>query len=166
HGAGEARGHVAQVVGRPVAGKRYRGSLPGGSDTEFGRLIHRSCRLQCPGARLSSRTPMGDVTLTDVAHRPNVLRRRLFRRHHWRLSTQERVPMAKLGLFLVKAGAQHEPRPLAGSEERVAPGWRVSLTRQYEIAGKSGARYRYTPLEESRFLPPAGANFVIAKMTK
>ena len=74
--------------------------------------------------------------------------------------------MAKLGLFLVKAGAQHEPRPLAGSEERVAPGWRVSLTRQYEIAGKSGARYRYTPLEESRFLPPAGANFVIAKMTK
>jgi hypothetical protein len=74
--------------------------------------------------------------------------------------------MAKLGLFLVKAGAQHDPRPLAGPEERVAPGWRVSLTRQYEIAGKSGARYRYTPLEESRFLPPAGANFVIAKMTK
>jgi uncharacterized protein related to proFAR isomerase len=40
------------------------------------------------------------------------------------------------------------------------------LTRQYEIAGKSGARYRYTPLEEARFLPPAGANYVIAKMTK
>ena len=74
--------------------------------------------------------------------------------------------MAKLGLFLVKAGAQHDPRPPAGPEDRVVPGWRVSLTRQYEIAGKSGARYRYTPLEESRFLPPAGANFVIAKMTK
>ena len=38
------------------------------------------------------------------------------------------------------------------------------MTRQYEIAGKSGARYRYTPLEEERFLPPAGANFVIAKL--
>ncbi len=74
--------------------------------------------------------------------------------------------MAKLGLFLVKAGSQHESRPVAGPEDRVAPGWRVALTRQYEIAGKSGARYRYTPLEEARFLPPAGANFVIAKMTK
>lgn len=40
------------------------------------------------------------------------------------------------------------------------------MTRQYEIAGKSGARYRYTPLEEDRFLPPAGANFVIARLTK
>jgi hypothetical protein len=74
--------------------------------------------------------------------------------------------MAKLGLFLVKAGGQHDSRPVGGAEDRVAPGWRVSLTRQYEIAGKSGARYRYTPLEEARFLPPAGANFVIAKMSK
>jgi hypothetical protein len=40
------------------------------------------------------------------------------------------------------------------------------LTRQYEIAGKSGARYRYTPLEEDRFLPPAGANYIIARVTK
>jgi hypothetical protein len=40
------------------------------------------------------------------------------------------------------------------------------LTRPYELAGKSGARYRYTSLEEERFLPPAGANFVIAKMSK
>jgi len=40
------------------------------------------------------------------------------------------------------------------------------LTRQYELAGKSGARYRYTPLEEDRFLPPAGANYVIARLTK
>ena len=40
------------------------------------------------------------------------------------------------------------------------------MTRQFEIAGKSGARYRYTPLEQERFLPPAGANFVIAKVTK
>lgn len=74
--------------------------------------------------------------------------------------------MAKLGLFLVKAGAQHESRPVAGAEDRVALGWRVPLTRPYEIAGKSGARYRYTSLEEERFLPPAGANFVIAKMSK
>ncbi|MDB5427499.1 MAG: hypothetical protein JWR47_1510 [Phenylobacterium sp.] len=74
--------------------------------------------------------------------------------------------MAKLGLFLVKPGAQHESRPGGGAEDRVALGWRVSLTRQYELAGKSGARYRYTPLEEARFLPPAGANFVIAKMSK
>lgn len=43
---------------------------------------------------------------------------------------------------------------------------KLLLTRPYEIAGKSGARYRYTPLEEDRFLPPAGANFVIARITK
>jgi hypothetical protein len=40
------------------------------------------------------------------------------------------------------------------------------LSRQFEIAGKSGARYRYTAFEEDRFLPPAGANFVIARLTK
>lgn len=39
------------------------------------------------------------------------------------------------------------------------------MTRQFELAGKSGARYRYTPLEEERFLPPAGANYVIAQVT-
>jgi uncharacterized protein related to proFAR isomerase len=40
------------------------------------------------------------------------------------------------------------------------------LTRQIELAGKSGARYRYTPIDENRFLPPAGANYVIARVTK
>jgi hypothetical protein len=40
------------------------------------------------------------------------------------------------------------------------------LTRPIELAGLSGARYRYTPIEEERFLPPAGANFVIAELTK
>ncbi|RAK60975.1 hypothetical protein DJ021_14745 [Phenylobacterium hankyongense] len=39
------------------------------------------------------------------------------------------------------------------------------MSRQIELAGKSGARYRYTPLEEERFLPPAGANYVIAEVT-
>jgi hypothetical protein len=39
------------------------------------------------------------------------------------------------------------------------------LSRQIEFAGKSGARYRYTTLDEDRFLPPAGANFVIAQAT-
>jgi len=39
------------------------------------------------------------------------------------------------------------------------------LSRQIEFAGKSGARYRYTPLEEDRFVPPAGANYVIAELT-
>lgn len=39
------------------------------------------------------------------------------------------------------------------------------MSRQIEIAGKSGARYRYTPLEEDRFVPPAGANYVIAELT-
>ena len=43
--------------------------------------------------------------------------------------------------------------------------WRVGLTRQIELAGKSGARYRYTSIDEDRFLPPAGANFVIAEVT-
>lgn len=41
----------------------------------------------------------------------------------------------------------------------------MRLTRQIEIAGKSGARYRYTSLDEDRFLPPAGANYVIAELT-
>ena len=40
------------------------------------------------------------------------------------------------------------------------------MTRPIELAGKSGARYRYTPLEEERFLPPAGANYVIAELTR
>ena len=39
------------------------------------------------------------------------------------------------------------------------------MSKQIELSGKSGARYRYTPLEEARFLPPAGANFVIAELT-
>jgi uncharacterized protein related to proFAR isomerase len=39
-----------------------------------------------------------------------------------------------------------------------------SLSRQIDFAGKSGARYRYTPLEEDRYAPPAGANFVIAEL--
>src|ERR1700740_2638347 len=41
----------------------------------------------------------------------------------------------------------------------------MELNRQIEFAGKSGARYRYTPLEEDRYAPPAGANFVIAELS-
>ena len=74
--------------------------------------------------------------------------------------------MAKLGPFLVKPAGQHDPGAGRVAESRVLPGWRVSLSRQYEIAGKSGARYRYTSFEEDRFLPPAGANYVIAQITK
>lgn len=40
-----------------------------------------------------------------------------------------------------------------------------AVSRQFELAGKSGARYRYAALPEERFMPPAGANFVIAKVT-
>ncbi|CAN7369046.1 hypothetical protein LJR219_002189 [Phenylobacterium sp. LjRoot219] len=39
------------------------------------------------------------------------------------------------------------------------------MSRQIEFAGKSGARYRYTPLDEGRFVPPAGANYIIAELT-
>lgn len=39
------------------------------------------------------------------------------------------------------------------------------MSRQIELAGKSGARYRYTGLEEERFIAPAGANYVIAEVT-
>ncbi len=38
------------------------------------------------------------------------------------------------------------------------------MTRQIDLAGASGARYRYTPIDENRFLPPAGANYVIAEI--
>lgn len=39
------------------------------------------------------------------------------------------------------------------------------MPRQIDFAGKSGTVYRYTFLEEDRALPPAGANYVIAKVT-
>jgi len=39
------------------------------------------------------------------------------------------------------------------------------LARQIDFAGKSGAVYRYNSLEEGRFLPPVGANYVIARIT-
>ena len=39
------------------------------------------------------------------------------------------------------------------------------MTRQIEFAGKSGNMYRYVTLEEERYLPPAGANYVIARIT-
>jgi len=78
--------------------------------------------------------------------------------------------MVKLSPFLVKPGEKSESRPPAASlgraDDRSIQGWRVSLSRQFELAGKSGARYRYIAFEEDRFLPPAGANFVIAKLTK
>ena len=40
------------------------------------------------------------------------------------------------------------------------------MSRQIDFAGASGARYRYIPMDESRFLPPAGANYVIAELTE
>jgi hypothetical protein len=40
------------------------------------------------------------------------------------------------------------------------------VTRQIDLAGASGARYRYNPIDENRFLPPAGANYVIAELTE
>jgi hypothetical protein len=42
----------------------------------------------------------------------------------------------------------------------------LNVSRQIDLAGASGARYRYTAMEENRFLPPAGANYVIAEMTE
>jgi hypothetical protein len=39
------------------------------------------------------------------------------------------------------------------------------VTRQFDLAGASGTRYRYSHLDENRFLPPAGANYVIAELT-
>lgn len=37
------------------------------------------------------------------------------------------------------------------------------MSQTIEFVGKSGARYRYMTIEEMRFLPPAGANYVIAR---
>jgi hypothetical protein len=78
--------------------------------------------------------------------------------------------MVKLSPFLVKSSDKSGGRSLVASlgraEDRSVQGWRVSLSRQFELAGKSGARYRYISFEEDRFLPPAGANFVIARLTK
>jgi hypothetical protein len=83
---------------------------------------------------------------------------------------REAEAMVKLGPFLVKPADKTAARSQAPSsgraEDRSIQGWRVSLSRQFELAGKSGARYRYISFEEDRFLPPAGANFVIARLTK
>ena len=38
------------------------------------------------------------------------------------------------------------------------------VNRTIDLAGASGALYRYTPIDEDRFLPPAGANYVIAEL--
>lgn len=38
------------------------------------------------------------------------------------------------------------------------------MTRHVEFTGKSGAVYRYSALDEDRILPPAGANYVIARL--
>ena len=40
------------------------------------------------------------------------------------------------------------------------------MSRQIDLSGASGARYRYTTIEENRFLPPAGANYVIAELSE
>ena len=39
------------------------------------------------------------------------------------------------------------------------------MTHQIDFAGKSGMVYRYTTVEENRALPPAGGNYLIAKIT-
>jgi hypothetical protein len=76
------------------------------------------------------------------------------------------IATAKLGLHLAKlTQVSIERWPASGPGLR-RYGLESALSRQIELAGKSGARYRYTPLQEERFLPPAGANFVIAKLTK
>ena len=36
------------------------------------------------------------------------------------------------------------------------------MTALIDLTGASGARYRFTQVDENRFLPPAGANYVIA----
>lgn len=76
------------------------------------------------------------------------------------------IATAKLSLHLAKLTPVSMDRwPGSGPGLR-RHGLESALSRQIELAGKSGARYRYTPLQEERFLPPAGANFVIAKLTK
>ena len=37
------------------------------------------------------------------------------------------------------------------------------LARQLDFAGKSGANYRYTAIEDDRIPPTAGANYIIAE---
>ncbi|WP_293450930.1 hypothetical protein [Phenylobacterium sp.] len=40
------------------------------------------------------------------------------------------------------------------------------MTRKIDLAGASGAHYRYAAIDEERFLPPAGANYVIAELSE
>ena len=81
-------------------------------------------------------------------------------------SLAEVIVTAKLSLHLAQVRpVSMDPGPASGSQSRRLGGEPV-LSRQFELAGKSGARYRYSPLEEERFLPPAGANFLIARVTK
>ena len=39
------------------------------------------------------------------------------------------------------------------------------MNQPIELAGMSGARYRYLRLEDDRTLPPSGADFVLAELT-
>ena len=83
-----------------------------------------------------------------------------------RASPAEVIVTAKLSLHLAQVRpVSIDPGPGSGPQSRRLGGESI-LSRQFELAGKSGARYRYNPLEEERFLPPAGANFVIARVTK
>lgn len=65
--------------------------------------------------------------------------------------------------FSPKSRALERARTASPASEHLLQGRERALARQIEIAGKSGAVYRYTALEEDRVLPPAGANYVICK---
>lgn len=71
--------------------------------------------------------------------------------------------MVKLSQVLV----QVRPESIGtGDQNRMPTSGATDVTRQIDLAGASGARYRYTPIDENRFLPPAGANYVIAEITE
>jgi hypothetical protein len=112
-----------------------------------------------------SRALLRDVTLAETLQGPNALWRRLFRGPPIRLSRAEVIATLKFSPHLAQLNrVSRQPNPDTGSASRRL-GVESTLTRQFELAGKSGARYRYSPLQEDRFLPPAGANFVIARVT-
>ena len=76
------------------------------------------------------------------------------------------VSMVKLSPLLAQVPRVSMSPGLASGPSSRRPPVESVVSRQFELAGKSGARYRYSALEEERFLPPAGANFVIARLTK
>ena len=164
HRLAQRRAGAAQLVGGPVATEDRHGAIRRVINAEFGGALHVN---GCPGARAGCPAPCAGhdllgqiVTLAETRSSRTSIRRRLFHRSQV-IKCVIRPSSAK---FSSKSARKGPGTPSA--REVVGAGVESRVTRQIDLAGASGARYRYSPLDENRFLPPAGANYVIAELSE